>query len=182
MKNICKNITVLVISLIILGCQLFEEKKEQVKEFSVHYQTSGYTGLAPVDSRRYISGDKAVILDNTGNLVMDGYDFIGWRKDFGGTGKLYIPKDKIVIDQDVFLYPQFSLNKYTITYDINGADSGTAPTDDKIHNISSAFIVLGNTGEMVKVGYKFAGWSTRSYGSGYVYNVGAEYFVSSTLR
>ena len=55
----------------------------------------------------------------------------------------------------------------TVTYDGNGSTGGTAPTDpDSPYEYGVTVTVLGNTGNLVKTGYTFAGWNTQADGSG----------------
>lgn len=73
---------------------------------------------------------------------------------------------------------------YTVTYDDNGADSGTAPTDSYSPYESEATVtVLGNTGSLAKafvaVSATFLGWNTNSdtY-SGTHYDAGDEFSIT----
>ncbi|MNU54336.1 Endo-1,4-beta-xylanase A precursor [compost metagenome] len=66
---------------------------------------------------------------------------------------------------------------YTVTYDGNGATSGSVPTDSKVYEEGAAVTVAGNTGSLVKPGYTFAGWNTMADGSGTRYNPDASFEV-----
>lgn len=60
---------------------------------------------------------------------------------------------------------------YTVTYDGNAEDSGTAPTDGSSpYEESDTVTVLGNTGSLAKTGYTFDGWNTAANGSGTAYD------------
>ena len=48
-----------------------------------------------------------------------------------------------------------------VTYDGNGADSGSVPVDNNIYHRLDSVLVQGNTGNLVRTGYTFGGW-TRS--------------------
>jgi|GEM_PF-3023556 len=50
--------------------------------------------------------------------------------------------------------------KYALTYDGNGATSGTVPVDSTRHKVGVSVSVLGNTGSLARPGYKLLGWST----------------------
>jgi len=65
----------------------------------------------------------------------------------------------------------------TLTYDANGASSGTAPVDNGPYTSGSTVTVLGNTGGLVKTGYTFAGWNTAANGSGMAYAPGATFTI-----
>ncbi len=62
-----------------------------------------------------------------------------------------------------------------ITYDKNGASSGTVPVDD-----AASIKVKGNSGNLAKNGYTFNGWNTAANGSGTHYDVNADFNPSSS--
>ncbi|MDR3053054.1 MAG: InlB B-repeat-containing protein [Coriobacteriales bacterium] len=86
-----------------------------------------------------------------GNLVLkDGFSGKGQSTGFGSSGS--------IIPYTVF----------HVLYSGNGQDSGYAPTDGTPYNPSGTnktATVLGNTGNLAKAGYVFAGWSTSPGGS-----------------
>jgi len=57
----------------------------------------------------------------------------------------------------------------TVAYDGNGNTGGVAPVDAHTYQPGVGVVVLGNTGDMVKTGYSFAGWNTLADGSGTTY-------------
>ncbi len=67
---------------------------------------------------------------------------------------------------------------YTITYDSNGATSGSVPTDSNEYNSGASVTVLGNTGSLAKTGYVWAGWNTAANGSGTSYAAGNSFSIS----
>jgi hypothetical protein len=48
---------------------------------------------------------------------------------------------------------------FTITYNANGADSGSVPIDSNQYSSSATVTVLDNTGNLARAGYVFGGWS-----------------------
>ncbi len=58
---------------------------------------------------------------------------------------------------------------YTITYDGNGNTGGSVPMDSTRYEQGQTVTVLGNTGNLVKSGYTFAGWNTQADGNGTTY-------------
>jgi uncharacterized repeat protein (TIGR02543 family) len=54
---------------------------------------------------------------------------------------------------------------YSVTYDKNGADSGTVPTDDTAYE-EGAEVTVKSQSDLSKSGYSFAGWNTKADGSG----------------
>jgi uncharacterized repeat protein (TIGR02543 family) len=69
-----------------------------------------------------------------------------------------------------------SADKYTytatVTYDGNTNTGGTAPTDSASYAQNDTVTLLGNTGNLSKSGYSFAGWNTKGDGTGTNYAVG----------
>ncbi len=65
-----------------------------------------------------------------------------------------------------------SLPTYTVTYHANGATSGTAPASATVRS-GQAYAVEGNTGNLARPGFMFAGWSATADGSGTPYTEGA---------
>ena len=68
---------------------------------------------------------------------------------------------------------------YTVTYDKNGSDSGTAPTDSTKYEAGQIVTVPGNTGALVKAGYSFVGWNTLSNGTGTTYTQSQTFVMGS---
>jgi uncharacterized protein (TIGR02145 family)/uncharacterized repeat protein (TIGR02543 family) len=66
---------------------------------------------------------------------------------------------------------------YKVTYDGNGNDGGTAPTDNTPYR-SGAEVTVRNAGSLVKTGYTFSGWNTRPDGNGNSYSAGETFFVT----
>ena len=73
--------------------------------------------------------------------------------------------DKLAVTMTLKNYDTF-----TVTYDANGADSGTVPVDgDGPYKTGAAVTVLGNTGNLFKAALLFDGWATDADGEGTVY-------------
>ena len=73
---------------------------------------------------------------------------------------------------------------YTVTYNANGATSGTVPTDENNpYESGSTVTVLGNTGNLAKTSHNFNGWNTAANGSGTPYAADATFNIekSTTL-
>ena len=67
---------------------------------------------------------------------------------------------------------------FSVTYDANGADSGTVPVDADKHDLGTNVTVLDNTGNLVKDGKSFGGWNTEADGSGTTYTAGQTFSIS----
>ncbi len=68
---------------------------------------------------------------------------------------------------------------YTVTYNSNGASSGSAPTDSAAYRNGWSVTVLSNTGSMARSGYTFAGWNTALDGSGTQQATGSTFTMGS---
>ncbi len=68
---------------------------------------------------------------------------------------------------------------YDVTYDANGATSGTVPTDNNTYYTGDTVTVLTNSGNLAKTHYTFNGWNTSSNGSGTHYAPGATFTMGS---
>ncbi len=47
---------------------------------------------------------------------------------------------------------------FSVIYDANGAEAGNVPVDLRHYNKKDVAVVMGNTGNLVKEGFSFAGW------------------------
>lgn len=69
---------------------------------------------------------------------------------------------------------------YTVTYDANGATSGTAPSS-QTKTSGEDLTLASNTGNLAKTDYTFSGWNTATDGSGTSYAEGATYSTDANL-
>lgn len=59
---------------------------------------------------------------------------------------------------------------YKVTYDGNGNDGGSVPTDSNYYASGETVTVLGNTGTLTKDGYTWSCWNTQADGGGTDYD------------
>ncbi len=67
---------------------------------------------------------------------------------------------------------------YSVTYNSNGATSGTVPTDETAYVSGATVTVLGNTGNLAKAGYIYAGWNLNAGGTGTNYTAGNTFSIT----
>lgn len=133
-------------------------------EYTVTYDGNGATGgNVPEDSANpYNQGSTVIVLDNTGGLVREGYQFNGWSTSPSG-GTVYRAGDTFIMPgQNVTLYAVWTpkqLKEYRVIYEGNGAVSGTVPVDSNRYAQGTAVTVLDNTGNLERPGYTFEGWT-----------------------
>jgi len=72
-----------------------------------------------------------------------------------------------------------SAQTITITYNGNTNTGGTVPTDSETYEQGETVTVLGNTGNLVKVGYMFEGWNTQADGRGIDYAPASTFLMGS---
>ena len=75
---------------------------------------------------------------------------------------------------NVTLYAVWTINSYTLSYDANGANSGSIPVADT-YNYNATATVCSNSGNLARTGYTFAGWNTAMDGLGTSYAEGATF-------
>ena len=104
-----------------------------------------------------------------------GYHLVSWSD--GSTAN---PRTDTNVTGNISVSASFAINTYTLTYNGNGATSGTAPSDaSSPYNYNATVTVLGNTGSLAKTGSTFAGWNTAANGSGTAYAPGATFSITA---
>lgn len=130
------------------------------------FDNSGYLVTKDNYTDRYLS----IYVDNSTPK-----DFRGYTSTSNGA---FVPKFyKYTAGSTTYAnYSTSVVVTYTVTYDANGATSGTVPTDDNEYAEDDEVTVLGNTGSLAKTGYTFAGWNTQADGNGTNYTAGTGTF------
>ncbi len=172
---------ILVLSLMLVSCGSITSSPNS---YSVTYYGNGNTGgNVPIDSNKYVNGQTVTVLGNTDNLVKIGYAFMGWNTLADGSGATYTQAQTFtMVAANVTLYAIWTTNPtYTVTYDGNGNTGGSVPVDTTNYVLGQIVTVLGNTGNLVRTGYFFVGWSTQADGSGATYSQ-AQTFAMGTAN
>lgn len=139
-----------------------------IPTYTVTYDGNGATdGDVPIDlSNPYHDGDLVTVLGNINGLVKEGSTFEGWSRNPDGSGIIYRAGDTFAMPaENVMLYAVWNPITYIVTYDPNGATSGTVPIDPSRYTAGQTVIVLGNPGNLVKDGGVFVGWGTTPDGA-----------------
>jgi uncharacterized repeat protein (TIGR02543 family) len=80
---------------------------------------------------------------------------------------------------DNLTYDKGTVANYIVTYNANGANSGSVPSNQtKPHGVE---LPLSTSGNLVRKGYTFDGWNTASDGSGKSYAPGSLYTVNANV-
>ncbi|MCU6790768.1 S-layer homology domain-containing protein [Paenibacillus sp. WQ 127069] len=153
--------------------------------YTVTYSANGGTGgNVPTDSKAYAQGVTVAVYGNTGNLSRPGYTFAGWNTRADGSGTGYVADATFGMGtSNVTLYAQWTaipINTYTVTYSANGGTGGSVPTDSKAYEQGVTVTVYGNTGNLSRPGYIFAGWNTQADGRGMGYVANATFGMGTS--
>jgi uncharacterized repeat protein (TIGR02543 family) len=157
---------------------------QQILTYKVTYQGNNNTGgTVPVDTVAYVAKNKVVVLPNSGALTRTEYVFAGWNTSSDGKGTQLYPGSSFQIDSMVTLYARWTKETmYTVSYDANGSTYGVAPVDSNKYIGGDNAIASDNSGNLSKKGFSFAGWNTKSDGSGTLYKSGEKFAVTSNIK
>ena len=147
--------------------------------YTVTYNGNGKTsGSSPtLDPVTYSAGATVTVLGNIGSLARTGNTFSNWNTAANGSGTQYAAGDTFPINANVILYAQWRAN---VTYDANGANGGTVPTDGSSPYLNGSTVtVLGNSGLLTRTGYVFTNWNTAANGLGTSYSGGDSFVISA---
>ncbi|MGG1517754.1 InlB B-repeat-containing protein [Paenibacillus oryzisoli] len=150
-----------------------------IPTFSVTYHTNGGTGTVPTDANVYYQGETVTAL-GSGDLLRPGYTFAGWNTQADGNGTTYaVGADFNIGAADVELYAKWTQNPtYTVTYVVYDG-TGAVPIDSNAYEQGMPVTVLGNTGNLTRPGYTFAGWNTQKDGNGTTFMAGATFTIGT---
>ena len=138
--------------------------------YSVTYNVNNGIGNAQrssanVTSDSYTSGGSAITLPGGGALSRSGYTFGGWNTTAAGNGDNYLEAASFTTATDTTLYAKWIPVVYSITYDGNTSDGGSAPTTGGYTTGQALpYTVLTNT--FTKTSNVFGGWNTAADGTG----------------
>ena len=144
--------------------------KWTINNYTVTYRADSATaGTVPVDAANYNIGNSVVIRANTGSLVRTGYEFDGWTVAADGSGTVL--KSGVSVTTGVAnmtFYAKWNPITYTITYNSNGANSGSPQRATDTYTTAGTAVTLSGAGTLAKDGFDFAGWSTSPTGDAIV--------------
>lgn len=126
--------------------------------YKVHFDKNGGTGTMADEPFTY--GTAKALTENS--FTRTGYTFAGWNTEANGTGTAYADKESVnnlttTDDATVTLYAQWTLDTYTIIYDLDGGTNNAA--NPASYDVNTATIILADP---TKTGYTFGGWYDNS--------------------
>ena len=101
-----------------------------------------------------------------------GYSFGGWFSAPEGAGNEFTASS--LVTEDIIVYAKW-LKKYTISFDDNGATSGSVPSD--FEGVSGEQLII-EKGNLKKTDFVILGWNTQKDGSGITYVDGEKYIIN----
>lgn len=149
--------------------------------YNVTYNANTATsGTAPANQTKSF-GINLTLQTNSGNLARTGYTFAGWNTQADGLGTNYAAGATYTGNAALALFAKWTaVTSYTVSYDANGAESGTIPSNQTKYQ-DVALTLATNSGGLARSGFTFAGWNTAANGSGTAYAAGATYTANAAL-
>ncbi len=147
--------------------------------YQITYDANGATSGSAPAAQTKTHGVDLTLATNSGNLIRTGYTFAGWNSKNDGTGEDYAESASYSTDAGLILYAKWALITYSVTYDANGATSGSAP-ENQIKAYGVALTLATNNGNLADT--YFAGWNTSPDGTGTDYAEGASYTIDAPLK
>ena len=144
--------------------------------YTVTFNANGGSGMAP--AAQTVLAGSTITLPNGDGLEKDGSEFGGWNTNASGTGTNSNPGDSLTVTGTITLYAKWDLT-CTVTFNANGATSGTAPAAITVK--AGSVIILPGPGGLSKTECTFGGWNTNAAGTGANYSEGALYTVTDSI-
>ncbi|MDE2592450.1 MAG: InlB B-repeat-containing protein, partial [Actinomycetales bacterium] len=148
-----------------------------IQLFNITFDGNGATsGSSPIFANSLAS--TVTLPGNDGTYARTGYVWGGWNTQPDGSGTTYAGGASYTLAANSSLYSLW-LPLFTITYDSNGATSGSVPTFTP--SLAGNVNLATNSGNLTRGGYIFSGWNTNSTGTGTAYAQGATYALASNV-
>ena len=145
--------------------------------YSIKYNANGGTG-APSSQTKYYG--TAIKLSST-KPTRTGYTFSKWTTASNGSGTAYASGANYTANASVTLYAQWTINKYTVTYNANG---GTGAPASQTANYNTTITISNTVPTRSPNGdteYVFKGWATTKDATTASYKSGSSYVVKSNV-
>lgn len=151
----------------------------KVGNYTVRFDANGGTG--EMDEQEFTYTQNKALLNN--KYKRTGYTFKGWNTRPDGTGISYQNKQKVksLTEENggvVVLYAMWEGNPYRVTYNGNGATSGSMADSSHVYGTFSSL----NRNNFKRKGFLFAGWNTEKNGTGRAFSDGAQVYDLTTEK
>jgi uncharacterized repeat protein (TIGR02543 family) len=117
----------------------------------------------------------------THSLTVTGVGIYGGN-GIGGSSPAFTAKFDYfenVLDNPIANEDNCSSGTFTLTYDGNTNDGGTAPVDGNSPYLANATVTVLGSGTLSKTGFSFAGWNTQADGLGTSYPVSSTFAITA---
>jgi uncharacterized repeat protein (TIGR02543 family) len=129
--------------------------------YTVTYDLNGGIGTTPA-VQTVNAGTYNVTLAASAGITRGAYTFAGWNTKADGTGTNYDANAAVnLYNGSITLYARWTS---TVTYDLNGATSGTTPAAQTVN--AGASVTLASGSYIYRDTYTFDGWNTEADGTG----------------
>ncbi|MDR1326365.1 MAG: InlB B-repeat-containing protein [Treponema sp.] len=184
--NIAYFILIKTLIMMLSGCDematLFHGAKPEDPPvtYTVIFDGNGAGGSAPL--AQTVNTGTVIHFPDKGSLINMGYIFTGWNMNSSGGGITYPAGASITVTQNMVFYAQWldsSAPQYTVTFNANGATSGSPPAAEIVY--SGVSITIPDQGSLTNMGYTFTGWNVSADGLGTNYVAGSLFMVATDV-
>ncbi len=145
--------------------------------YIIIYDGNGASSGTTVDNNLYTNLEVVTVISNS--YSNQGYAFAKWNTQPDGSGDNFIPNETIMIsNSNITLYAQWKYAYFTVSFEINGATSGSSP--DSLSNTFTSNILIPIASGLSKENFAFFEWNTTSNGNGEGYQPGFSYTIPSS--
>ena len=145
-------------------------------ELSVIKTYSGAAESGTANGIQTHSNSVLTIPNNSGNLAKAGETFSNWNTKSDGTGVDYSPGQTVSGVGVLRLFPKFTANSFTLSFDVSTADSGSVSSLSGTTGLSIPWPT-----DLTKAEHVFAGWNTKQDGTGASYLQGSTIDIDSNV-
>jgi uncharacterized repeat protein (TIGR02543 family) len=148
---------------------------------ATYYGNGNTLGTAPSETATYATNASLILLGNSGELQKPGYTFDGWNLNPANTGPTYQAGASYTLaNTGVAFYAKWAATPYSVIYNATEATAGAVPVDAGTYTISTVANLRGNSGNLQRTGYSFAGWAANADRTGRIYTSGDTYTVQTS--
>lgn len=128
--------------------------------YTITFNANGATSGTPEIASKSGYYGEIIYLSGRGTLENTGHNFLGWSTNKDAGQAQYGGNAGYTVTGNVILYAVWGdYDQYLVTYDGNGADSGSLPEDIMAYYPGDTVTLAGNTGNLAKTNHIFFGWS-----------------------
>jgi|GEM_PF-5092377 len=147
----------------------------------IYNGNSNTGGTIPVDANTYNPTEMITVL--SGAPIRSGYTFVGWTLNSAGYGAVYQAGQQIQMgDTGITIYAKWIIKEFTLTFNLNGAQKGTAPAT-VTQNYETTYTIPDTPTKVHReINHqwgKFRRWNTKADGTGIVFAVGSTFTFQS---